>query len=272
MSAKSACDFLVPPKRACKPRHQGLTVVSDKAKSIADSQSFIETVGDVIDHVKMPDHVGIMWRYSPDWIRQKNAAYAAAGIDTLPGGIPYEVAAVQGKVPLFMQRMAELGFKGVEVSEDSIDLRPQDRIAAIRCGIDAGLKVFTELGKKFPDKPLDATEAIETARRDLEAGAYLVVVEKSDVELVIKSKSDTLHRLVAGVGHDKLIIECGPGANRFEIAKWLIREFGPDVNLENIEIDDAYMIEAMRYGLNRAVDYDYFHAYRGKELPPVAAG
>jgi phosphosulfolactate synthase len=272
MSAESGCNFLVAPQRARKPRHRGLTVISDKAKSIADAHSYIETVGDIIDHVKMPDHVGIMWRYSPDWIRQKNAVYAAAGIDTLPGGIPYEVAAVQGKVPQFMQRIAELGFKGVEVSGDSIDLRPQDRVAAIRCGIAAGLKVFTELGKKFPEKPLDAVEAIEMARHDLEAGAYLVVVEKSDVELVIRNRSDTLHRMMEGIGDDKLIVECGPGANRFEIAKWLIGEFGPDVNLENIDIEDAYLIEAMRYGLNRAVDYNYFHAYRGKQLPPVVAG
>ena len=269
MSAGPACDFLAPPARSRKPRQRGLTVVSDKARSIADSRSFIETVGDVIDHVKMPDHVGIMWRYSPDWIRQKNAVYASAGIDTLPGGIPYEVAAVQGKVPLFMQRIAELGFRGVEVSGDSIDLRAQDRSAAIACGIDAGLKVFTELGKKFPDKPLDAAEAIAMAQHDLEAGAYLVVVEKSDVELVIADRSDTLHRMMEAIGRDKLIIECGPGANRFEIARWLIAEFGPDVNLENVDIEDAYLVEAMRYGLNRAVDYNYFHAYRGKELPPV---
>src|SRR5688572_14969116 len=145
MSAESACSFLEPPARSLKPRDRGINVVSDKAKSIADSHSFIETVGDVIDHVKMPDHVGIMWRYSPDWIRQKNAVYASAGIDTLPGGIPYEVAAVQGKVPMFMRRVAELGFTGVEVSGDSIELRPADRIAAIRCGLGAGLKVFTEL-------------------------------------------------------------------------------------------------------------------------------
>jgi phosphosulfolactate synthase (CoM biosynthesis protein A) len=86
---------------------------------------------------------------------------------------------------------------------------------------------------------------------------------------VIKNRSDTLHRLLAGVGKDKLIIECGPGSNKFDIAKWLINEFGPDINLENIDIEDAYIIEAMRYGSNRAVDYSYFHPYRGKELPPI---
>lgn len=271
MNAEPAYDFLVRPARAAKPRTRGLTVVSDKAKSLAQARDVIETVGDVIDHIKIPDHVGVMWRYSAEAIRRKNALYADAGIDTLPGGIPFEVAAVQGRIPQFMERTAELGFRGVEVSEDSIDLQPGDRVNAIKHALAAGLMVFTELGKKFPDRPLDALEAIEMANRDLDAGAYLVVVEKSDVALAIKQGTDALHRLMRSVGPERLTIECGPGADRFEIAKWLIREFGPDVNLENVDAEDAYIIEGMRHGLHRATDYDYFHAHRGKALPAVPA-
>jgi phosphosulfolactate synthase len=271
MTGKSAFDFLVPPPRAAKPRSRGLTVVSDKAKSLAQAKDFIETVGDIVDHMKIPDHVGVMWRYSAAFLRNKNRTYARAGIHTLPGGIPFEVAAVQGKVPQYMERIAGLGFSGVEVSEDSIDIEPPDRVNAIRCARAAGLTVFTELGKKFPDRPLNAEEGIEMANRDLEAGAYLVVVEKSDVALAIKQGTDTLHRLMRGVGPERLIIECGPGADRFEIAKWLIQEFGPEVNLENVDAEDAYIIEAMRYGLNRASDYSYFHAWHGKKLPHVNA-
>lgn len=271
MTSKPAFDFLARPPRAAKPRKRGLTVVSDKAKSLADAASFIETVGDTVDHMKIPDHVGVIWRYPAALLKKKNALYAKAGIDTLPGGIPFEVAAVQGQVPRFMERVAELGFKGVEVSEDSIDVAPADRVNAIKHALVQGLTVFTELGKKFPDRPLNAAEAIEMANRDLEAGASLVVVEKSDVALVIKQGTDTLHRMMRGVGPEHLIVECGPGDDRFEIAKWLIREFGPDVNLENIDAEDAYVIEAMRHGLNRAVDYSYFHAWRGKKLPRIPA-
>lgn len=212
-----------------------------------------------------------MWRNPPQFIREKNALYNEAGIDTLPGGIPFQVAAVQGMVPQFMARIAELGFKGVEVSEDSIALTPEQRIASIKWALASGLTVYTELGKKFPEHPLDADEAIATAQRDLEAGVYLVVVEKSDVALAISKGSDALHRLMRGVGPEHLIIECGPGDDRFRIAKWLISEFGADVNLENIEADDAYIIEAMRHGLHRQVDYDYFHAWKDQTLPPITA-
>lgn len=271
MKSDSAFDFLKRPPRATKPRMRGLTVVSDKAKSLAQARDLVETIGDVVDHIKMPDHVGLMWRYSPDLIRRHNAIYVQAGIHTLPGGIPFEVAMVQGRVPQFMARVAELGFRGVEVSGDSIEMESRDRINAIKQALANGLEVFTELGKKLPDAPLDAEEAIEMANRDLETGALLVVVEKSDVALVIENRSDTLHRLMRGVGPEKLIIECGPGADRFDIAKWLIAEFGPDVNLENVDAEDAYIIEAMRHGLNRGADYRYFHDWRGRKLPPVPA-
>jgi phosphosulfolactate synthase len=269
---RPAFDFLKRPARTLKPRKRGLNIVSDKAKSLAQARDIVETMGDIIDHMKIPDHVGIMWRYPADLIRAKNGIYAKAGIDTLPGGIPFELAAVQGKVPQFMERVAELGFRGVEVSEDSIDLRPGDRMASIKCARANGLTVYTELGKKFPDQPLDAEEATEMAKRDIGAGVYLVVVEKSDVALVIKQGTDTLHRLMRGVGPEHLVIECGPGQDRFTIAKWLIAEFGPDLNLENIDAEDAFVIEAMRHGLHRHVDYNYFHAWKGKTLPPVNPG
>jgi len=269
MSNAPAFPFLVCPERSSKPRNSGVTVVSDRAQSLAQARCFVETIGDIVDHMKLPDHVGLMWRLSPDIIRQKNAIYSVAGIKTLPGGIPYEVAAVQGKVPEFMDRVADLGFGGVEVSEDSIEQTPRDRINAIGRGVKAGLTVFTELGKKFPDQPLDAKDAADMAKRDLDAGAHMVVLEKSDVALIIRNGTKTLHDLMNAVGREKLIVECGPGADRFEIAKWLIAEFGPEVNLENIDAEDAHIVEAMRFGLNRAVDYRYFHHWHGKALPAV---
>lgn len=162
MTAKPAFEFLERTPRSPKPRTRGITVASDKARSLADAASFIETIGDIVDHMKFPDHVGVMWRYSADLIRKKNALHAKAGIDPL-------------------------------------------------------------------------------------------------------------HRLTRGVGPEHLIIECGPGAHRFDIAKWLIREFGPEVNPENIDAEDAYVVEAMCHGLNRASDYSYFHAWHGKQLPRIPA-
>lgn len=269
--SQTAFAFLDRPTRSRKPRKTGITVGSDFGLSLAQARDIVETASDIIDHVKMPDHVGLLWRFDEDLIRRKNDIYLAAGIHTLPGGVPFEVAAVQGKVPQFMQRVAELGFKAVEVSEDSIDLGVGDRISAIKHGVAAGLQVFTEIGKKLPDNPLDPVEGSETALADLDAGAYMVVIEKSDVVLLMHSGGDALHQLVEQIGMERIIVECGPGDDRLQVARWLIEQFGPEINLENIDADETPVIEAMRHGLNRGVGYSYFQPYRGKALPPIAA-
>ena len=262
---KAAFDFLARPPRSLKPRKVGLTVTSDKAKSLADTVSLIETSGDIVDHMKIPDHVGVMWRYSAAFLKKKNALYAKAGIDTLPGGIPFEVAAVQGKVPQFMGRVAALGFKGVEVSEDSIDLAPGDRLPAIQQALTNELTVFTELGKKFPDQPLNAEEAIEMANRDLEAGTKLVVVEKSDVALVIRQKSDTLHGLMRGVGNEHLVhrVRAGRGPLRDRpSADQRVR-----ARREPREHRGRGRLHHRGHASRPAplADYSYFHSWRGRK-------
>ena len=168
---ESGFPFMRRPLRTQKPRLRGMTVALDWARSIADAESYVETVGDIIDHMKLTDHIGLMFRYSPDYIKRKNAIYRKAGIDTLPGGVVFEMAAVQGKVPQLMERVKELGFGAVEVSADCIDFSPAFRRGAIGLGVEQGLKVFTEIGKKSPDKPLDVNEAVDTAKADIDAGA-----------------------------------------------------------------------------------------------------
>ena len=243
---ESGFPFMQRPLRTQKPRARGMTVALDWARSIADAESYVETVGDIIDHMKLTDHIGLMFRYSPDYIKRKNAIYRKAGIDTLPGGVVFEMAAVQGKVPQLMERVKELGFGAVEVSADCIDFSPAFRRGAIGLGVEQGLKVFTEIGKKSPDKPLDVNEAVDTAKADIDAGAEMVVVEKSDVELVMRDRTDTLHRVIDAIGHERVIIECGPGDNRFQIAGWLIKEFGMNVNLENVDAHEVFAIEIGR--------------------------
>ena len=272
MSEPGCFDFLTPPYRSEKPRERGITVISDPGLSIAEMGSLVEVAGPFIDHIKFTDHVGNLWRYPEAWMKEKTAYYKSAGIDTLVGGIPFEIAAVQGRVGAYMARVAELGFTGVEVSEDMMEpMGADERVAAIKVGLDLGLDVFTELGRKLPDAPLDADEAIEMGLGDLDAGAYLVVIEKSDILKIIREKRDVLHRIVDGFPRDKLIFETGPGEET-EIGPWLLAEFGNDVNLENIQPGNARLFEAMRHGLHRAIDYNYFDAFTGKPIPPVTGG
>jgi phosphosulfolactate synthase (CoM biosynthesis protein A) len=76
LAKTSGFPFLKRPARAHKPRTRGVTVALDWARSINDAESYVETVGDIVDHMKLTDHIGLMFRYSPDYIKRKNAIYA----------------------------------------------------------------------------------------------------------------------------------------------------------------------------------------------------
>jgi len=241
-----------------KPRTEGITIASDRGISHDSTRSLIEVSADVLDYIKTPDHYALMARYPENWLRTKIALYKKAEISPTLGGVIYEVAVVQGKVEAFMNRAADLGYAGIEVSEDVIEPQPPaTRAAHIRYAKSLGLHVFTELGRKFPDKPFDANEGVEIAHRDLESGASMIVVENSDIIRIVKEGGDGLHVLAERIPSEKLIFEAGPN-ERKPLLKWLIKEFGPSVNIENIEVQDAATVAAMRGGLHRNIGFSYF--------------
>jgi phosphosulfolactate synthase len=247
-----------------KPRTRGITIASDRGISHESTRSLIEVAADVLDYIKTPDHYALMARYPENWLRTKIALYKEAKISPTLGGVIYEVAVVQNKVEEFMERAAALGYAGIEVSEDVIDPQPASvRASHIRHAKSLGLHVFTELGRKFPDKPFDPNEGVEIAHRDLESGAAMIVVENSDIIRIVKEGSDSLHVLSERIPSGKLIFEAGPNERR-PLLKWLIKEFGPSVNIENIEVQDAATVAAMRGGLHRNIGFSYFDRARDR--------
>ena len=109
---------------------------------------------------------------------------------------------------------------------------------------------------------------METALHDIEMGAYMMVVGKSDILKTIREGGDTLHRIADAVPGEKLIFEAGPG-DWPEIARWLLTEFGPETNIENVGPDQIITLEAMRHGLNCAVEYHFFEPYANLPIPEV---
>lgn len=254
-------DFLEVHRPAPKPRRSGLTIASDQDYSLDEARGFAETAAPFVDWVKLPDHYGHIARYTEGWLREKIAIYGQAGIRTTLGGVIYEVAVVQNKVPQFFARAAELGLSGVEVSEDVIEPQSAEtRSAHIRLAVSAGLSVFTEVGRKYPDAPLDVDAVAEIAARDLEAGAGKIVVENSDIVQIVERNGDELHRLAERIPLDRLVFEIGP-AGGARIAAWLFRELGPDVNIENLDLRDAGTLAAQRAGLHRSVGLTFFDRY-----------
>lgn len=262
---------VVPPK----PRQRRWTILSDRGIPVQEQNGILEMVGDIVDRMKNVDHVGLLRRQSAELIMRKNSIYREWGLGVFPGGVPFEVAYLQGKAQLFFRRLLELGFTGVEISADCIPPIPaKERDALIRKASGLGLEVFTEVGYKrvgdtLGKETLDVAEAIRGIRADLNAGATKVTIESNELSNYIATgELDRVFTIVNEVGLDKIVFEIGAGGKVDpELATWLLENLGSDINVENIELDRLLHFEAMRQGLSRAGNFKYFslHAPSGEE-------
>src|SRR4051794_33501736 len=79
--------------------------------------------------------------------RRKVAAAQRAGVSTVTGGGPFEIAATQGELPAYLDLCAEMGFDRVECGEGftHLDMAPEDVAKLVH---DRGLGLEFELGSK----------------------------------------------------------------------------------------------------------------------------
>ena len=227
-------------------------MVIDTGLGLAVTADLIETAGAYIDQWKLG--FGTSAAVPPELLRRKLALLAGQGILTYPGGTLLEVAIVQHHCRVFMQRAGELGFSAVEISDGTLPLPLVRRRNVIRCAVDAGLVAITEVGKKDPTAQLGSDELADLALQDLEWGASWVVVEGRESGKsvgIYDENGDICNELLEGVAEamgdkvDRLIWEAPLKPQQAA----LVRRFGNDVSLGNIEWCGVLALEALRAGL-----------------------
>lgn len=256
--------FIRVPKRPGKPRSSGLSIVNDRSLSTRQAADLMETSAELIDYMKFTDHAANLARHSSEWFRAKMEVYHRHQVKTFPGGVVFEVAVLQRQVEPLFQRLKEVGFDGVEISEDVIPPLSLDaRVSCIKLAQQIGLEVFTEVGRKDPTAPLETEEAIESILRDLEAGAKKVTIENSDLVLLLKTSPDVVLGIVQGAGWENVAFEIGPNGWP-DVAAWVIRSFGQEVNLENFDPDRLPFVDGMRRGFERQVNNEFLSVRGGR--------
>ena len=262
-------DVLDLPQRAERPRKKGLTMVIDIAWFGATSP-LVAAYKDYIDCVKSTARC--LW-VDEELIRKNIMTYRNWGIDVQIGGIPYEIAVLQGKQAQYMARARELGTNIVEVESHAAGLSLQQMKSEVKTLKGEGFKVVGEVGAKWAN--LDETrpsrdavhvdKVVEKMLQLLEVGADHVIWEGMVVRALLgnhlenKQGQEQLFRVVEAVRQENIIFEMwsARGNPNSPLWGWLVRHFGPDVNLGNINIQDISMLETIRRGLS----YDPAHPY-----------
>jgi phosphosulfolactate synthase len=250
----------IPPK----PRDRSLLLMSELGIPLRETEDIIEVAGSLIDYAKITDHAGLVDRLTAAWIRKKIALYNAHGIQVLPGGIPFQLAVMQNKVNDYFLAVRDLGFAGVEISEDVMEPMEQGyRDELIARALELGLKVMTEMGRKNLDVAFDADAISRQILRDLELGVSKIYLESSEIQGLAKTDPGALDRIAALGKNQFLLFELGLIEPQ-EKAAWLVGRYGPDINFASVSPADVVAVDAIRRGLHRKASYSYLIRQRAQ--------
>lgn len=251
MKAWEGCIEPVVSDRSEKPRTSGITMILDKGMGIRETMDFVETAASYVDVVKFS--FGTSAFYSKDVCVTKIKVLKEHDIKVMPGGTFLEVAVWKDKYLEYLKRAIDLGFDAIEVSDGTISMDAETRHMAISKALEAGLVVFSEVGKKDPVEELSTSEMQDIIARDLESGSFKVIVEAREAGKGVgifdkdgKVKEDEVTEIVTGVQDPGSLLWEAPIKNQ---QQYLIMRMGTNVNLGNIPPGDILALEALRQGL-----------------------
>jgi len=240
------------PERQAKPRSLGITMMIDWGLSTVHQKDVAESVGHFIDMAKLAGSVaGLMPKQT---VEEKLVIYRDADIRTSQGGLFAELAYKQGNIELFFEEIKALGFSSVEISDNLLNWSSEEKSRTIRCAVEEfGLKVLGEVGKK--EGVLNDDEVLEDLEVCFEAGASFVFIEAHELFAGEKIRSELINAITKNFPLEKVIYELPvitmPGSSRaykHKVTSWLVKEFGTEVNLANVEWDELWFTEMIRRG------------------------
>jgi phosphosulfolactate synthase len=251
-----------------KPREKGLTMVMDQGWPVDFTDGMLAEFGRYLDIAKLWDpHL-----LQPlEEVKRKVEVYKKHQVLVQPGGIFLEIARRQGRDREILGKLSDIGFDLVEFSSTtSARGDMQKELELVDYARELGFKVIGEVGRKFADgdetrlteDTVDIPATIAEFKALLGAGAWKVYWEGHLLREVMGETPEEIKRraatgtvqvqtVAAEVGEENIIFEVSglrPRLNRQWLQFWLVRLFGPDVNIGNARIEEMGNLEAIRRG------------------------
>jgi phosphosulfolactate synthase (CoM biosynthesis protein A) len=245
--------------RPAKPRTHGVTEIRGPYYTpvgrsyLAD---LFETMGAYVDTLK---YAGGSFALMPrQVVRAFNDLCHEHDVAVSTGGFLETVLGRRGDaVVRYLEECRELGFDVVEVSSGFITLPADDLVRLTEAVRKAGLKAKPEVGIQFgaggassidaleAEGTRDVGQAIELAKRHLEAGAHMIMIESEGItEQVREWRTDVVARVVSELGLDHVMFEAADP----DVFTWYIRNYGIDINLF-VDHSQIVQLECLRAGL-----------------------
>jgi len=258
-STERAFQFLRMNQREEKPRIHGVTEIRGAYYTPMGTrylQDILETMGNYVDAVKFAGgSFSLMPRNS--LVKLIDLCHANNVLVSTGGFIEYVLTQGPEAVDHYIRECKELGFDIVEVSSGFITLPADDWLRVIERVQRAGLKAKPEVGIQFGAGGATRVEELEAegtrdpawpialAKRFLEAGAYMVMIESEGITENVKTwRTDVPARIIDALGLEKVMFEAADP----EVFAWYVKNYGPEVNLF-VDHSQIVQLECLRRGI-----------------------
>jgi phosphosulfolactate synthase (CoM biosynthesis protein A) len=157
----------------------------------------------------------------------------------------------------YIDEVARIGFDILEISAGFISIPTDDFVRLTERVQRAGLKAKPEVGIQFgaggattPEEleqegTRDVSYAIDLAKRCLDAGAYMIMIESEGITEEVKTwRTDVVADIARDVGLEKVMFEAADP----EVFGWYIKNYGPEVNLF-VDHSQIVQLECLRRGI-----------------------
>jgi phosphosulfolactate synthase len=237
------------PERQSKPRHRGLTMMIDSGLPTRQFSDVLSSFSGLIDVVKFGWGTSLV----TDDLKYKIDAVDEHGVDFYFGGTLFELFALQDRLDDWRRYCDRFHCRSVEISNGTIALS-NERKAEYVAEFARDYRVFSEVGLKDPVRSENMRPALwlDYIRQDLSAGAYQVITEsrESGKSGICRPNGELRVGLIeeiaeSGIDLGRVLFE----APNKDLQIHLIRRFGSDVNLGNINPSDVVGLETLRLGL-----------------------
>ena len=259
VSGKNAFDFLRMNEREGKPRQRGVTEIRGPYYSVMGKRylsDVLETMGQYVDSLKF---AGGSFTLMPDEALKEiiETAHAHDVMVSTGGFIEYVLTQGKEAVDKYIEACREVGFDIIELSGGFISIPTDDWLRLVERVQKAGLKAKPEVGIQFgaggdtaagelqAEGTRDPEWMIEQARRFIDAGAYMVMIESEGItENADPWRTDVPAEVINSLGLEKVMFEAADP----EAFAWYIKNYGAEVNLF-VDHSQIVQLETLRRGI-----------------------
>jgi phosphosulfolactate synthase (CoM biosynthesis protein A) len=257
--SERAFSFIHINDRQPKPRQRGITEIRGPYYTPMGRrylEDLLETMGTYVDALKFAG--GSFTLMPREAVKNLiDLCHAHEVLVSTGGFIEHVLTQGPGAVEAYIEGCRALEFDIIEVSSGFITIPADDWLRLVERVQKSGLKAKPEIGIQFgaggataadelaAEGVRDVEGAIAQAKRLLDAGAYMIMVESEGITENVKTwRTEVPAKIANALGTERVMFEAADP----EVFAWYVKNYGPEVNLF-VDHSQIVQLECLRSGI-----------------------